>query len=80
MDISHFYSDYWKSYSEFLPAAKHTQSKAETFTVEGYNSRIRHCLARFKRKTKCYSKAEYMITYSLNILFLKINNQISIVI
>ena len=27
--------------------------KAETFMVEGYHSRIRHYLARFKRKTKC---------------------------
>jgi hypothetical protein len=33
--------------------AKHIQSKAETYTVEGYNSRVRHYLARFKRKGKC---------------------------
>ncbi|MRM96885.1 IS1 family transposase, partial [Riemerella anatipestifer] len=37
---------------------RHVTSKAETFTVEGYNSRIRHYLARFKRKTKCYSKSK----------------------
>ena len=54
------------------------QSKAETFTVEGYNSRIRHYLARFRRKTKCYSKAEHMIEKSLNLLMLKLNNELSI--
>jgi insertion element IS1 protein InsB len=33
-------SDYWKSYEAFIPKEKHQQTKAETFTVEGYNSRI----------------------------------------
>ncbi|MDR3273129.1 MAG: IS1 family transposase, partial [Prevotellaceae bacterium] len=33
---------------------------------------------RFKRKTKCYSKADYMIVISLNLLFMKLNNEISI--
>ncbi|MRM95678.1 IS1 family transposase, partial [Riemerella anatipestifer] len=38
---------------------------------EGYNSRIRHYLARFKRKTKCYSKSKTMLENSLKLLFLK---------
>ena len=54
------------------------QTKAETYTVEGYNCRIRHYLARFKRKGLCYSKSEEMIVNSLNLLFLKLNNQLSI--
>ncbi|MDR0751256.1 MAG: IS1 family transposase, partial [Christensenellaceae bacterium] len=33
---------------------------------------------RFKRKGKCYSKADYMIEISLNLLFMKLNNEISI--
>ena len=70
--------DYWESYANFVPAGKHLQTKAETYTVEGYNSRIRHYLARFKRKDKCYSKAEYMIVISLNLLMLKLNNELSI--
>ena len=77
-DIRVFASDFWKSYSEFVPIAKHVQSKAETYTIEGYNSRIRHYLARFKRKTKCYSNAEYMIVIPLNLLFMKLNQQLSI--
>ncbi len=59
MAINGFCSDYWKSYSELIPEEKHIESKAETFTVEGYNSRIRHYLARFKRKTKSYSKSKH---------------------
>jgi IS1 family transposase/transposase-like protein len=78
LDISIFTSDYWKSYEHFVPPEKHVQTKAETYTVESYNSRIRHYLARFKRKSKCYSKAEYMIVISLNLLFRKLNNQLSI--
>ncbi|WP_294286902.1 IS1 family transposase [uncultured Chryseobacterium sp.] len=77
-DINGFCSDYWKSYSELIPEQKHCESKAETFTVEGYNSRIRHYLARFKRKTKCYSKKQYMLENSLKLLFLKLNNQLCI--
>ncbi|HCR75123.1 MAG TPA: IS1 family transposase, partial [Chryseobacterium sp.] len=41
-EINGFCSDYWKSYSELIPTEKHCESKAETFTVESYNSRIRH--------------------------------------
>jgi len=62
-----------------VPRDKHLQTKAETYTIEGYNSRIRHYLARFKRKGKCYSKAEYMIVISLNLLFKKLNNETTIV-
>ncbi|MCF2218447.1 IS1 family transposase [Chryseobacterium sp. PS-8] len=77
-EINGFCSDYWKSYSELIPTEKHCESKAETFTVESYNSRIRHYLARFKRKTKCYSKKQFMLENSLKLLFLKLNKQLYI--
>lgn len=77
-DVGIYCSDYWKSYCEFVPPEKHIQSKDETFTVEGYNSLVRHFLARFKRRTKCYSKAIHMIEKSLLLLMLKRNNQLSI--
>jgi len=76
LKISVFTSDYWKSYEEFVPPKKHLQTKAETYIIEGYKSRIRHYLARFKRK--CYNKAEYMIAISRNLLFLKLNNELPI--
>ena len=65
--VGSFATDHWRSYEEFIPPEQHRQTKAETFTVEGYNSRIRHYLARFKRKTKCYSKSEEMIDLSLKL-------------
>ena len=61
-----FCLDYWKDYQEFIPWEKHVQTKAKTYTVEGYNRGIRHYLARFKRKEKCDSKVEYMLQKSLN--------------
>lgn len=70
-NIKLFCSDYWKSYGKVIPKHKHLKSKAQTFTIEGYDSRIRHYLARFKRKTKCYSKCQTMIENSLNLLFAK---------
>jgi len=56
------------------------QSKAETFTVEGYNARIRHYLARFRRKTKCYSKSKNMMDISLKLLMLKLNDELTILV
>lgn len=71
-------TDRWKAYSEFLPPTKHVKSKAETYTVEGYNSLVRHYLARFRRKTKCYTKSFEMLYYSLLLLFAKLNGEIAI--
>ena len=73
LSVKSFATDNWKSYEEFIPIEKHLQSKEETYTVESYNSRIRHYLARFKRRTKCYSKSQEMIDISLNLLMLKLN-------
>jgi insertion element IS1 protein InsB len=63
-----------------VPAKKHLQTKSETYTVEGYNSRIRHYSARFKRKGKSYCKADYMMAISLNLLMMKHYNELSIFI
>ena len=69
-------TDRWKPYEHFIPDERHTQSKAETYTVEGYNSLLRHFLARLKRKTKCYSKSTEMLQYSVMLLMLKWNGGI----
>ena len=63
-----YYTDYWLPYQNFLPPKKHVKSKAETYTIEGYNSLFRHYLARLHRKTKCYSKSLEMLKISLNLL------------
>ena len=36
--------------------------------IEGENTRLRHYLARLKRKTLCYSKSEEMLRLSLKLL------------
>lgn len=71
-------TDYWAPYCQFVPAAQHTQSKAETFTVEGYNSIPRHFLARFRRKSKCYSKSVHMMELSLRLLMSQRNGTLTI--
>jgi insertion element IS1 protein InsB len=73
-----YMTDYWKAYGEFIPKEKHIRSKAETYTVEGYNSILRHFLARLRRKSKCFTKSLEMLKYSLLLLFEKRNYGLSI--
>jgi len=52
-----------------MPPKIHKQTKAETYTIEGYkgyNSLLRHLLARMRRKTKCYSKCIKRLEYSIS--------------
>ena len=65
-------TDGYKAY-RFFPHNQHLVGKEHTFTVEGKNSQIRHYLARFHRRTKCYSKSLAMARYSLILLLHKLN-------
>ena len=71
-------TDYWSPYEKFVPNDKHIQSKAHTYTVEGYNSLFRHFLARMRRKSKCYSKSQTMLEYSVKLLMAKRNGTLDI--
>ncbi|MBL0699714.1 MAG: IS1 family transposase [Desulfosarcina sp.] len=71
---------FWKPYEHFVPSEMHIQSKTETYTVEGYNSLFRHFLARLRRKTKCYSKSQKMLQYSVVLLMLKWNEGLSAIL
>ena len=71
-------TDYWTPYQLFLPPERHVQSKAETYTVEGYNSLFRHFLARLRRKTQCYSKCKKRLEYSVMMLMEKWNGTLYI--
>lgn len=73
-------TDYGEPYAPFVPSEKHMPSKAETFTVEGYNSLFRHFLARFRRKTKCYSKSETMLRYSVMLLMAQWNGELKYIL
>jgi insertion element IS1 protein InsB len=71
-------TDYWKPYEHCVPPEIHTQSKAETFTVEGDNSRFRHFLARLRRKSQCSSKSLDMLRYAVVMLMAKWNGSLTI--
>ncbi len=68
---SKYATDYWEPYLKFIPKDKHLQTKAETYTIEGWNSRLRHFVARFHRRTHCYSKSVEMIDNTLNLFIHK---------
>lgn len=74
IDVSVYCSDNWKAYEDFIPKDKHIQSKSFTWNIENLNGRIRHYLARFHRRTKCWSKSAEMVHASLLLLFHKLNN------
>ena len=65
-------TDYWRPYNEMVPEDMLIQTKAETYTVESYNELIRLFLARFRRKTNCYSKSQLRMELSLKLLMAKL--------
>ena len=68
-EIEHVCTDYYPAYRQIVPKNMHVETKAETAAIEGLNSRIRHYLARFHRKTFCYSKATHMVKATLTVFF-----------
>ena len=68
-DIDIICTDDYPAYNKIVPEERHIQTKAETCAIESLNSRIRHYLARFHRKTFCYSKAIHMVQATLTIFF-----------
>jgi len=71
-------TDYWKAYKEMIEGDKLEQTKRETYTVESYNGLLRHYIARFRRKTKCYSKSEEMLRITISLFIAKRNGNLSI--
>ena len=67
-------SDDYISYKRIIPKNKHITGKKYTSMVENFNGRVRHYLARFHRRTKCYSKSLEMMKHHLRLLvYYKIN-------
>jgi len=56
--ITDIMSDYWRLYEKFVPPGLHTQSKAETYTVEGYNSLFRRNWLGFPESRIATAKAK----------------------
>ena len=69
-------SDKYEAYNLIDPR-KRLIGKAHTYTVERMNRLLRHYLARFRRKTYCWSKSLSMINDSV-LLFMYRNSLSSI--
>ena len=63
-----YITDGWKVYPCFIDDCDHLVSKTAMTRVEGENSRLRHYLARLRRKTFCYSKSIDMLEVSIRLL------------
>ena len=63
-----FITDDWEGYHRVIPEAQLFTGKDLTFPIEQDNSNIRHCLARFRRRTKVVSKCRVMVGLSLRLL------------
>lgn len=71
-------TDYWKAYKEMITTEQLIQTKKEIYTVESYNGLLRHYIARFRRRTKCYSKSLEMLNLTVKLFIYKRNNWLSI--
>ena len=63
-----YVTDGWKVYPMYIQPEDHLVSKTYMTRVEGENTRLRHYLARLRRKTLCYSKSVDMLKYSIRLL------------
>lgn len=73
LPCAYYATDTWRAYPKLLPAQQHLITKKETYTVEAKNAQVRHYLARFHRRTKCYSKSIDSLENSLTLIIQKLN-------
>ena len=69
-------TDYLKAYRSTIPANQLIQSKSNTWFIESVNSQIRHYLARFIRRGKCYTKSLEMLDFTMILFMNKYNNSL----
>ena len=68
--VGYYATDGWKIYN-ILSSSKWLIGKKHTTQIESLNANVRHYLARFARKTRCYSTCPEMVELSLFLPFLK---------
>ena len=66
IDTKFYATDKFPVYDIISPD-KHLIGKSHTFTVERMNRLLRHYLARFARKTYCWSRSLSMISFSVSL-------------
>ena len=64
-------TDKFEPYTDFVPADRHLRSKKHTQAIESFHATVRHYLARFHRKTHCYSKSSALVRATLNLFFFR---------
>ena len=64
IDAKFYATDQYTAY-DIIPDSKHLVGKSHTYTVERMNRLLRHYLARFTRKTYCWSKNINVIIHSV---------------
>lgn len=69
-----YVTDGWLVYPCFINDCDHLVLKTYMTRVEGENTRLRHYLARLKRKTLCYSKSQEMLRLSIKLLLHYLHN------
>jgi IS1 family transposase len=60
-NVSVFFADGWRAYSDLIPPELLIQTKSETHLIESNNAPQRHWFARFRRKTVCVSRSSRMV-------------------
>jgi len=72
-DAERYYTDRWRAYMSVLDPQKHILTKKKYINInESVFSRLRHYLARMKRRTLSYSKSPLMLLGSLILILIKI--------
>ncbi|XVJ51335.1 MAG: IS1 family transposase [Vampirovibrio sp.] len=61
------FTDYFPAYDSIVEGVTNVVGNAYTWGVESLKSRVRQYLARFRRKTFCYSRSEAMVKAPLTI-------------
>ena len=75
VECTRYYTDGHAPYKNVLPKKKHQAGRGLTNMAEGINSAVRHYLARFRRRSKCYTKNLTMAEASVRLLIYRLNQK-----
>lgn len=76
ISIRNYCTDGYQVYNILLPKNSHKTGKRHTYTIEMMMSLVRHYLARFRRKTRCYSKSLEMAEASARLFAMHWNSKL----
>ena len=74
VETEEYFTDKYAPYRKVLPIQKHRSERGCTNRIEGFHSALRHYAARFRRRSKCYSKSEVMVEATMSLMMYKCQN------